>query len=269
MEVPTAPWTHVHIDHVGPFPTTNNGKKYILVIIDRFTRYAEAIAVDDINAIETAKIIIDYIICRHGVMIILTSDRGSAFTAHIAGEIFKILGIQKIKTTAHHPQSNGVVEIFNKTLKTTLKIWTNENQNDWDEYLQFVMFSYNTAFHSLMKETPFFLCHGRQARLVTDNITQLDLAGSNSDVHGYAYELTQRLAEVHHRVREILENVNADRAEMNEINLLPEFNIGDKVLLYDPTTNVGLSKKLVRRWRAIYIIIEKLSEVTLLHYNER
>ena len=89
-------------------------------------------------------------------MIILTSDRGSAFTAHIAGEIFKILGIQKIKTTAHHPQSNGVVEIFNKTLKTTLKIWTNENQNDWDEYLQFVMFSYNTAFHSLMKETPFF-----------------------------------------------------------------------------------------------------------------
>ena len=63
-------------------------------------------------------------------------------------------------------------------------------------------------------------------------------------------------------MREILENVNADRAEMNEINLLPEFNIGDKVLLYDPTTNVGLSKKLVRRWRGIYIIIEKLSEVT-------
>jgi hypothetical protein len=171
-----------------------------------------------------------------------------------------MLGVKRIRTSAHHPQSNGVVEIFNKTLKTTLKMWVDENQRDWDELLVFALFAYNTSFHSLMHETPFYLNTGRQARVVTDDITSTSVLGHN-DVHAYASELTKRLSDTHHRVREILEKVNEARVVNDVKCVLPVYEIGTLVWLFDPTTKKGLSRKLVRRWTGPYTIIEKHSDV--------
>ena len=260
MDIPTAPWSHVHVDHVGPFPTTDKGNKYILVIIDRFTRYAEAIAVESITAYDTARLIVEHVICRHGPMEVLTSDRGTGFVGHVVGQIFKILGVNRIRTSAHHPQSNGVIEIFNKTLKTTLRLWCDENQRDWDELLAFALYAYNTSFHSLMQETPFYLNAGRQARTITDNITASDALG-HRDVHAYAVELTQKLTDTHQRVREILEKVNEEREIYNDECMLPVHEVGDQVLLFDPTTSKGMSRKLVRRWTGPYTVIQKNSDV--------
>jgi hypothetical protein len=190
----------------------------------------------------------------------MISDRGPVVVGMVLNQIFKILGIRRAKTSAHHAQSNGVVEIFNKTLKTSLKIWAKENQKDWDEYLPFALFAYNTAFHSLLRETPYYLNHGRQAKDITDDLSETDYY-MNASIHGYAKELADRLFKTHHRVRELLESVNEKREIEIESENCVKFEIGDQVLLYDPTTPSGVSRKLVKRWLGPYAVIEKHSDV--------
>ena len=261
MSLPLRPWSHVHFDHIGPLPTTNNGHVYILTVVDRFTRYAEAFAVTDITTEETAKILVEHIVCRYGMPDVVGSDRGPVVVGLVLNQVFKLMGVKRVKTAAHHPQSNGVVEIFNKTLKSSFRVWSHENQRDWDELLPFALFAYNTAFHSLLRETPYYLNHGIQARDVTDDITNSEYY-NNASIHGYAKALVDRLVTTHQRVRELLEHTNEKREKEIDDEKPLEFSVGDQVLLYDPTTPRGVSRKLVRRWMGPYSVIERNNEVT-------
>ena len=261
MNIPYGPWTHLAIDHIGPFPTSNGGNVYILVIIDRFTRFAEAFPCKDESAYTTAEIIVEKIICRYGFMTVLQSDRGSGFTSILMQQILKQLNIRKIKTTAFHPQSNGVVEINNKQLKKTLKLWVNEQQNDWDVLLPYALFAYNTAVHRVIQQTPYYLNYGRKPRTITDQITENEVR-NNGNTHVYAYELAEKLYKVHQRVREIYEKINEDRENALENEKVHTYKIGDQVLLYDPTTPRHKSRKLVRRWKGPYTII-RISDVNV------
>ena len=78
-------------------------------------------------------------------------------------------------------------------------------------------------------------------------------------VQEYAVELAQNLYDVHTRVQEIYESMNEDRVMANENMNWIQFNIGEEVLLFDPTTPEGLSRKLVQRWKGPYIVLEKMS----------
>jgi transposase InsO family protein len=262
MSVPTGPWTHVAIDHIGPFPTTNNGNKYILVIVDRFTKYAEAVPCEDDAAHTTARILVDHIICRHGFPTVLLSDRGPGFTSSLMQCVMKQLNIKKIKTTAYHPQSNGGVEIVNKTVKKTLKLWVNEHHNDWDVLLPYALFSYNTAVHTVSHHSPYYLTYGREPRTVVDQLTEDDLL-NNNNTHVYAHELASKLNKVHRRVREIYEQINTDRSEAIENEKTVKYSPGDQVWLYDPATPRQRSKKLVKRWRGPYTVTRCNSDVTV------
>ena len=261
VHIPTGPWTYVGLDWVGPLPKTDRGNEYILVSKCMYIKYVEAFAAADIGTKTTARLVIDGVICRYGLPLCFTSDRGAPFVSQLAGAIYKELGIKQSKTTSYHPQSNGNVEIFNKLLKQTLKLWANERQSDWDLLLPYAVFAYNTAYHSLLQETPFYLQFGRDARLTADIIIG-KRPQYTAGVHEYATELVQNLYDVHTRVRDILKNVNDER-DVENVNVpAPKYNIGDEVLLYDPTTKKGLSRKLVQRWKGPYIIIEQHSAVT-------
>jgi transposase InsO family protein len=261
VHIPLAPWTHISVDHIGRLPKTDRGYEYVLVIEDQYTRFSEAFAVSDVTAKTTARTIIDGIICRYGLPMYMTSDRGSGFVSQLATNIYKELGIKQKITTSYHPQANGIVESFNGTLKKSLKLWCNERQSDWDLLLPYALFAYNTSYHSLLQETPYYLNHGRDARTIVDMMIG-KRPEYKAGVHEYATELAQNLYDVHMRVKDILKNVNDDRIENASVNELPSFNIDDKVLMYDPTTPKGQSRKLVRRWRGPYIIVNKISNTT-------
>jgi transposase InsO family protein len=254
MSIPEGPWTHIAIDHIGPFPMTNGGHKYILIVVDRFTRYAEGFACTDESAYTTATLIIDKIICRYGFPQVLLSDRGSGFSSTLMQQILKVLRIKKIKTTAYHPKSNGGVEIINKTIKKTLKLWVNEHHNDWDVLLPYALFAYNSSMHATMHETPYYMNFGRQPRTAIDNIMSDDLDECR-DKHAYARELAEKLFKVHQRVIEIYKQVNEDRAEAIEKETRVTYSVGDQVWLFHPTTPKQRSKKLIKRWRGPYVIL--------------
>ena len=260
MSIARAPWSCVAVDHVGPLPISERGNKYILTCIDKFSRYAEAFAVDDIDQKTTAQAIVNGIVCRHGLFDVLQSDRGSAFVSQLAGNIYKELGIKQVKTSAYHPPANGVIEIFNKTLGMTLKIWAAENQANWDVLLPFALFAYNCAYHSTIQESPYYVIHGRDPKTIIDeklNINRED----NVSVSVYATELADKLYEVHTRILEIYRDVNEKRIKKNEGEMLVQFKTGDQVYLHNPTTKKGLSRKLTKRWIGPYIVTERLSNV--------
>jgi transposase InsO family protein len=257
MSLPTRPWSHIAIDHVGPLPTSNGGHKHILTITDRYTRYAEAVPVPDTSARTTAEALVERIICRYGAFDVLLSDRGPAFTSELFSHMLTAFGIRHIKTTAFHPKSNGGVERFNKTLKRMLKLWVNQQHTDWDVLLPFALFAYNTSVHSTLKETPFYLNFARQARSVTDDVTDTDFV-QRKTVHAYAHEVADKLRRVHDQVNSILQKINADRQAALDAEDVDEHTLhaGDMVYLYDETTPLGRARKLVKRWRGPYVIVK-------------
>ena len=243
MSIAPAPWSCVAVDHVGPLPVTERGNKYILTCIDKFSRYAEAFPLEEIETKSTAQAIINGIVCRHGLFDILQSDRGTSFVGQVAANIYKELGIKQIKTSAYHPPANGVIEIFNKTLGKTLKIWAAENQANWDILLPYALFAYNCVFHSTIQETPYYIIHGRDPKTIIDHVLNVP-RGSPPNVNQYATELAEKLYEVHTRINEIYQEINERRIENNKNAEMQVFKTGDRVYLHDPTTEERIITKI-------------------------
>jgi hypothetical protein len=122
------------------------------------------------------------------------------------------------------------------------------------------MFAYNTSYHVKIQETPFFLQHGRDPKLISDIIINKN-EHAYDDVHSYGQELVDKLRSVYKRVHDIYTDINNKRQEVLDTVKEKEYNIGDKVLLYDPTTKIGLSRKLTIRWKGPYNIIQKHSDI--------
>jgi len=140
--VPEKRFSHIHIDLVGPLPPSR-GYSYLLTIVDRNTRWPEAIPMREITTTECARALISVWIARFGIPLSMTSDRGPQFTSALWNAISGILGIQIHHTTAYHPQSNGLVERFHRTMKGSLK--ARLNGPNWIDELPWVMLGLRTA----------------------------------------------------------------------------------------------------------------------------
>ena len=116
------------IDVKGKLPETERGNKYIIVAMDYFTKWPEARAISDCKAKTIADFLFEEVICRHGVPKILISDRGTSFVNELIREVNQRLYIDHWLITPYHPQTNGQVEWFNRTLGETLvKLSTTHN----------------------------------------------------------------------------------------------------------------------------------------------
>ena len=110
------PLEHVAMDILGPLPETPRGYRYILVIGDYFTKWKEAFPLRDMEATSVARVLVNEFICRFGVPDSIHTDQGKNFESKLVKEICILLGVRKTRTTPYHPQSDGLVERFNKTL---------------------------------------------------------------------------------------------------------------------------------------------------------
>uniref|UniRef100_A0AAZ1X8S4 Gypsy retrotransposon integrase-like protein 1 n=1 Tax=Oreochromis aureus TaxID=47969 RepID=A0AAZ1X8S4_OREAU len=156
------------VDVLGPFPVTESGNRYVLVVMDYFTKWPEAYAVPDQSATTTAERLVEEMFACFGVLAELHSDQGRNFESKVFGEICRQLGVEKTRTTPLHPQSDGLVERFNRTLATQLAILTSRHQRDWDRYLPLVLWSYRTAVQESSQCTPAALMFGRELRTPVD-----------------------------------------------------------------------------------------------------
>ena len=88
-------------------------------------------------------------------MKIVISDQGREFVNSVNKKLFKRFKTEHRITTAYHPQANGLVERFNQTLQRSLVKLVNKEQNNWDEYIDSVLFAYRTAIQKSTKRSPF------------------------------------------------------------------------------------------------------------------
>src|SRR3954469_23425478 len=165
------PFYQVGIDFVGPLPLTLQGNKYIIVAMDYMTKWPEARPVPQATAEETSRFIYKDIICRHGCPAKLLSDRGTHFNNQMVEKLLEKFGIRHLFSTPYHPQTNGLVERFNRTLCESLSKLVKQT-TEWDKYIAPVLFAYRTSRHSTTKISPFYLVNGREAKLPVDDLLE-------------------------------------------------------------------------------------------------
>lgn len=159
---PPAKFSEVHIDLVGPlYPC--QGYRYILTAVDRFTRWAEAFPVPDMEAATCAATFLQGWIQRYGVPARLTSDRGAQFTGSLWAELMALLGTDHAMTAAYHPQSNGMVERFHRQLKSSLV--AKLAGHAWVKELPVIMLGVHAALKEDLQASPAELVFGQTLRL--------------------------------------------------------------------------------------------------------
>ena len=138
---------HVHIDLVGPMGMSSEGNTYMLTMLDRHTRWLEAVPMSNISAEHCARVFLMQWVARFGVPEILTSDQGKQFDGHLFSSLMKMLGVQKIRTTAYHPQANGILERQHRTIKDALRCLSGTYE-DWELALPLVLLGLRSAIHA-------------------------------------------------------------------------------------------------------------------------
>ena len=145
---------------------SKRGNRYALVFQDYLSKWPEVYAVSDRKATTVAQCLAD-LIWRHGVPIQIIHDRAAEFLSDVLQETAEVLGVTQLPTSGGHPQTDGMVERLNRTLKQMLSKIVSKGGRDWDDQLGAVLFAYRTAPHTSTGMTPFSLVYGRDPRVPT------------------------------------------------------------------------------------------------------
>ena len=145
---------------------SEDGNKYALVFQDYLTKWPEVFAVKDRTATTVSKCLAE-LVWRHGVPAKIIHDRAAEFLLDVLQDTAAILGLKQLPTSGGHPQTDGLVERFNRTLKMMLVKLVEKMGKNWDKLLGAVLLAYRTSPHSSTGETPFFLMYGRDCRIPT------------------------------------------------------------------------------------------------------
>jgi transposase InsO family protein len=140
--LPAACFLHIHIDLVGPLPTSA-GYTCCLTAVDRFTRWLEEIPIPDITAETVARVLVTGWISFFGCSQTINTDQGRQFESQLFRFLAKLCGIQLSRTTAHDSAANGLVERFHRSLKAAIICHADQH---WTEAFPLVLLGICTAF---------------------------------------------------------------------------------------------------------------------------
>ena len=142
----------------------------------------------DQSAATIARLLVEQVVSRHGVPAEILSDRGKSFLSGLMKEVEMLLGFHKVNTTAYHPQTDGLVERFNRTLIVMLAKMVQRDGRNWDEKLPYVLFAYRACCQESTQESPFFMLYGRDPKLPTPAILTPQKTRSTLNLNEYGLE---------------------------------------------------------------------------------
>ena len=142
--------------------STPKGNRYVLVIVDCFSRWTEACPLPIKTALAVADAFFQLIVCRFGMPAVIHSDQGREFENNLMQELCLLCGAHKTRTTPYHPASDGLVERFNRTLLMMLAMFAGGNRDNWDDLLPAVMMAYRSSVHKSTGLSPCRIMFGEE-----------------------------------------------------------------------------------------------------------
>jgi hypothetical protein len=186
------------------------------------------------------------------------TDQGRNFESDLFQEVCTLLDMNKTRTARYRPQSDGLIERFNRTLKQMLKSWTETYGRNWDDHLPYITMAYRATIHASTNCTPNLLMFGHEIQLPIDIMfpNTVDVPQCPNE---YVEWIKMALSEAHEYARKHLQKSASRQKRLYDKNAeLRKIKIGDWVwVFYPPEAN----EKPGRGWQGPYLIVKKLGEV--------
>ena len=254
------PMDRIHLDFLGPFPTSKNGNKYILVMVDSFTKWLEVVPLPDQTAERTARTAVNEFFCRFGYPHEVLTDQGRNFESELFQKMCKLLKIHKKRTTAYRPSCNGQAERCNRTLMNAVRCFI-ESQDEWDIYLPQIAAAIRSAVNRTTGFTPNLLMLGREVRTPVE----LMFPGApteKEEVEEFIEKMRDSFLKAHETARKTLKVVLKRSKKLYDLKTRKtEFNKGDVVYVLNQSTGKGEAKKLNPKWQGPGVIIHQFSPI--------
>ena len=263
------PFERIGVD-LMELPLTSQGNRYVVVFLDYLTKWVEAFPLPDQTSESIARLLIDHIICRHGVPKELLSDRGTNLLSELIQDICRLMGMKKVNTTSHHPQTDGLVENFNRTLRAMTAKHVRKFGSQWDQYLHQLLFAYRTKPHESTGESPFYLLYGRDARLPTASVLETPPSPYTVDLEDYRVELCAGLSAAWEIARgQIGIAQKRQKVQYDKRSKQKEYRVGGRVMVFMPQEAQGKGRKLALPYHGPYRIQEVRSNCLLVRPVDR
>ena len=237
-------------------PRTDQGNKHVVVFQDFLTKFPLVFAVPDQKAIRLAHLLVEEVIPLFGVPEALLSDRGTNLLSTLMKDICEMMGIKKLNTTAYHPQCDGMVERFNRTLKTVIRKHAARFGDQWDRFLSGILWAYRNTPHESTKEKPSFLLYGVDLRTPTEAAFLSSTPPQLTDIVDYREELMMSLTSARELAAASIRSAQQrykKSYDRTAKGLQP--SVGDWVLVHFPSDETGKARKLSRPWHGPYRVV--------------
>lgn len=210
-----------------------------------------------------ARIIVEEVVVRYGTPSIIHSDQGRQYESELFSEMCHVLYIKKTRTTPYHPQSDGMVERFNKTLVTMLSAYVNDHHSDWDRFLPYVMMAYRSSVHETTGFTPNLMMLGREVTTPLDIMYEMPTEVKYIPSNKWAWQLKETMEEAHKYVRENINTAMVRQKRYHDQKLSwQKFKPDNQGYVYFPIRKVGRSPKFTSYWQGPFKVLRKLTDLT-------
>ncbi|GJW26953.1 putative reverse transcriptase domain-containing protein [Tanacetum coccineum] len=224
--IPVWKWENITIDFVTKLPKTTPGQDTIWVIVDRLTKFTHFLPMKETDSMEKlTRQYLKEVVSRHGVPVLIISDRDNKFTSHFWKSLNEALGTQLDMSTAYHPQTDGQSKRTIQTLEDMLRACVIDFGNGWDKHLPLIEFSYNNSYQTSIKAAPFEVLYGRKCRLP---ICWAEVGDAQLTGLKFFRETTEKIIQIKHRLQA---SRDRQRSYADKRRKPLEFQVGDKVML--------------------------------------
>ena len=239
-------------------PITNKANQHVIVFQDFLSKWPLVFPTPDQKAVRIVKLLVEEVIPIFGVPEALLTDRGTNLLAHLMQDVCKLLGIKKLNTTAYHPQCDGMVERFNRTLKTMIRKHASVYGSQWDTYLHGLLWAYRNTPHETTGEKPSFLLFGLDCRTPTESMWLPTSAVQPADVSDYREHLMLSLTTARELAAQTIQRAQQRyKKQYDKTSEQLTFKKGDWVLVRFPQEETGKQRKLSRPWHGPYRVLSQ------------
>lgn len=221
----------ISLDTVGPFTRSLKGHRYALSVQCDLSKYVIMTPLVDKQASTLARAFVENVILVYGCPKAIKTDMGSEFKNEIFENVSKILSIEQKFSTAYHPQTVGSLERNHRFLNEYLRHFINEERDDWDSWLPYYAFCYNSSPHTDHEFSPFELVFGKKV-CIPSSIKETAVIEPIYNYENYAAELKFKIQKSIIKAKELLDKNKIIRIQNQAEKSNPvEININDKVWL--------------------------------------